>query len=197
VVVIDDPVSSLDEHRSLATVQEVRRLLNQVGQVVIFSHCKPFLCRIWESATTAQEVALQVVRQGNESTITAWDVNADSETENDRRHEALREYLAKGGQNEREVAVAIRPCLEAFFRVAYPEHFPAGQLLGPFRGMCDQRVGTLQQILSQADINELRDIVDYANLFHHDTNPAWATAVINSTELEGFVRRTLAFAKRP
>jgi len=197
VIVIDDPVSSLDEHRSLTTVQEVRRLLAQVAQVVVLSHSKPFLCRIWESATPAQRAALQVVRQGTGSTITAWDVNADSETENDRRHETLREYLVRGGQNEREVATAIRPCLEAFFRVAYPEHFPAGTLLGPFRGICAQRVGTPQQILSQADIDELRDIVDYGNLFHHDSNPAWATEVINSTQLEGFVRRTLVFAKRP
>jgi hypothetical protein len=51
--------------------------------------------------------------------------------------------------------------------------------------------------LSQGDIDELRDIVDYGNLFHHDTNAAWEREVINSTLLEGFVRRTLAFAKRP
>ncbi len=197
VAVIDDPVSSLDEHRSLTTVQEVRRLLTQLAQVVVLSHSKPFLCRIWASVTAAQKVALQVVRQGTGSTITAWDVNADSETENDRRHEILREYLATGGQNEREVATAIRPCLEAFFRVAYPTYFPAGTLFGPFRGICAQRVGTPQQILTQADIDELRDLVDYANLFHHDTNPAWQTQVINSIQLEGFVRRTLAFAKRP
>jgi wobble nucleotide-excising tRNase len=197
VAVIDDPVSSLDEHRSLTTVQEVRRLLTQVAQVIILSHSKPFLCRIWESVTAAQKAALQVVRQGTGSTITSWDVNADSETENDRRHETLREYLTTGGPNEREVATAIRPCLEAFFRVAYPEHFPPGKLLGQFRGICAQRVGTPQQILSQADIDELSDIVDYGNLFHHDTNAAWETEVINSTQLEGFVRRTLAFAKRP
>jgi wobble nucleotide-excising tRNase len=197
VVVIDDPVSSLDEHRSLTTVQEVRRLLKQVSQVVILSHSKPFLCRVWESITPPQKAALQVVRQAAASTIDAWDVNADSITENDRRHEALRDYLANGGQNEREIAAAIRPCLEAFFRVAYPEHYPPGTLLGPFRGLCGQRVGTPQEILSQADIYELRDIVDYANLFHHDTNPAWETEVINSTQLEGFVRRALEFAKRP
>lgn len=197
VAVIDDPVSSLDEHRSLTTVQEVRRLLTQVAQVVLLSHSKPFLCRTWESITAAQKVALQVVRHSSSSIVTTWDVNADSETENDRRHEILREYLATGGQNEREVAAAIRPCLEAFFRVAYPEHFPAGQLLGRFRGICDQRVGTSQQILSQTDIDELRNLVDYGNLFHHDTNPSWATETINSNQLEGFVRRTLDFAKRP
>jgi wobble nucleotide-excising tRNase len=197
VAIIDDPVSSLDEHRSLTTVQEVRRLLTQIAQVVVLSHSKSFLCQTWKSVTAARKAALQVVRHGTGSTITAWDVNADSETENDRRHEILRDYLATGGQNERDVASALRPCLEAFFRVAYPEHFPAGQLLGPFRGMCAQRVGTPQQILAQADIDELSDLVDYGNLFHHDTNPAWQMEVINSTQLEGFVRRTLAFAKRP
>lgn len=197
VVVVDDPVSSLDEHRSLTTVQEVRRLVSQVAQVVILSHSKPFLCRIWESATPAQKAALQVVRQGAASTIAGWDVDADSETENDRRHETLREYLANGGLNEREIAAAIRPCLEAFFRVAYPRYFPPGTLLGPFRGICNQRVGTPDEILSQADIDELRDIVDYANLFHHDTNPSWNTEVINNVQLEGFVRRAMDFAKRP
>jgi hypothetical protein len=118
-------------------------------------------------------------------------------SENDRRHEALRGYLANGGQNEREIAAAIRPCLEAFFRVAYPEYFPPETLLGPFRGICSQRVGTPQEILNQPDIDELRDIVDYANLFHHDTNPAWETETINCTQLEGFVQRAMDFAKRP
>ncbi len=197
VAVIDDPVSSLDEHRSLTTVQEIRRLLNQVGQVVILSHSKPFLCRVWENATPPQKAALQVVRQATASVIDTWDINADSETENDRRHEALRNYLANGGQNEREIAAAIRPCLEAFCRVAYPEHFRPGAMLGNFRNFCAQKVGTTDEILCQADVDELRDLVDYGNLFHHDTNVAWETEVINSTQLEGFVRRTLAFAKRP
>ena len=49
VVVIDDPISSLDEHRALTTVQEMRRLAERVGQVIVLSHSKAFLCRIWET----------------------------------------------------------------------------------------------------------------------------------------------------
>src|SRR5205807_6463707 len=30
IVVIDDPMTSLDEHRSLTTIQEMRRLINKV-----------------------------------------------------------------------------------------------------------------------------------------------------------------------
>jgi hypothetical protein len=108
----------------------------------------------------------------------------------------LRQYLAANPPNVREVAGALRPVLEAFVRVAYPEHFPPGALLGPFRNLCEQRVGTQQQILHADDTRELRDLVEYANGFHHDTNPAYETVRINDAELRGFVERTLAFTRR-
>jgi hypothetical protein len=50
--------------------------------------------------------------------------------------------------------------------------------------------------LSVADRTELRALLDYANRFHHDTNPAWETAAINDQELVGFATRTLRFAAR-
>jgi wobble nucleotide-excising tRNase len=196
IVIIDDPVSSLDDHRSLTTVQEIRRLATRVAQVIILSHSKPFLCRIWEGAGRGIRAALHVLRDGNGSTIDVWNVSRDSITEHDRRHAALREYLANGGQNEREIAQSIRPLMEAFFRVAYPDSFPPETLLGPFCGLCEQRVNTAQQILCAPDIQELRDILEYANRFHHDTNLAWQTEVVNSAELTDFVRRALILTRR-
>lgn len=196
-VVIDDPASSLDEHRSLTTVQEIRRLSNRAAQVVVLSHSKPLLCRIWEGADSTTRVALHVVRDGNGSTIGAWDVNQDSITEHDRRDAVLRDYMASGGGDGREVARSLRPHLEAFLRIACPEHFPPGTLLGSFRRLCEQRQNTPQQVLSTDDIQELQDIVEYANRFHHDTNPAWEAEVANAGELTGFVTRLLAFVRRP
>ena len=196
VVVIDDPITSLDEHRSLTTVQEIRRLGERTAQLFVLSHDKSFLCNVWEGIDPDLRAALEVVRDGAGSTIRIWDVNRDCITEHDRRHALLREYLGAAPPNNREVAQSIRPVLESFFRVAYPEYFPPGTLLGPFRGICQQRVGTAREILDQADITELRDLTEYANRFHHDTNPAWQTVGINDGELFAFVSRTLAFAKR-
>ena len=93
------------------------------------------------------------------------------------------------------VAKAIRPLLEAFLRVACPEYFPPERLLGPFRDLCSQRVGTPQQILDAQATQELRDLIEYANRFHHETNAAWETEQINDGELQGFVQRALEFAK--
>jgi wobble nucleotide-excising tRNase len=196
IVVIDDPISSLDEHRSLTTVHEISQLAHRVSQVVVLSHSKPFLCGVWDGTDSTLRAAFICDRAQNGSTIRAWDVNQDLITDHDRRHALLRDNVAGRNVNRREVAQALRPTLEAFLRVAYPEHFLPGTLLGPFAGYCDQRVGTPNQVLGQNDIDELRRLIDYANRFHHDTNPAYLTQSINDAELLDFTQRTLAFATR-
>lgn len=97
---------------------------------------------------------------------------------------------------ERDVAAALRHMLEAFMRVACPEYFPPGKLLGPFISQCDQMLNTGNEILKAIDITELKALLRYANKFHHDTNPAWQTESINDTELVDFTERTLLFTSR-
>ena len=196
VVVIDDPISSLDEHRRLTTVQVIRHLSGRTAQVIVLSHSKSFLSCIWESADRTARAALQVARDGVSSTILTWHVTQDCITEHDRRHDLLRTYLADGTPDNRQVAEAIRPVLEAFLRVAYPEHFPPERLLGVFRNLCEQTLNTPDHILNADDIQELDSIVEYANRFHHITNPAWQSEAINDGELSGFVQRALAFTRR-
>lgn len=196
IVVIDDPITSLDEHRSLTTVQEMRRLAERVAQLIVLSHDKPFLCRVWEGLERNSRAALQLDRDVVGSTIRAWDVNQDSITEHDRRHALLRDYTESSTPNGREVARSLRPHLEAFLRVAYPKHFPPGTLLGSFVSLCEQRVGTRQQILNADDTRELRESNEFARRFHHDTNQAWETEAINDNELVGYVKRVLAFCRR-
>lgn len=197
IVVIDDPMTSLDEHRTLRTREEIMALAARVGQVIVLSHSKPFLCNLWERSDRNVSTALRINRAAVGSEITGWDVRNDSISEHDKRHELVRGYLrAADPDQERQVAAALRPILEAFMRVAYPEYFPPGTLLGPFLGRCNQRVDRHTEILSAGDIAELRALLDYANLFHHDTNPAWQTAAINDAELTDFAERTLLFASR-
>lgn len=195
IVVIDDPASSLDATRSLTTVQEIRRLVERTEQVIILSHNKPLLCRIWEGLDHASRTALQAIRNHNSSTLQVWAVDQDCVTEHDRRNAILRGYLANGDPNNREVARSIRPHLEAFLRVACPEHFPPGTLLGPFCRLCAQRMNTPEAILDANTAQNLADLIEYSNRFHHDTNPAWEAEIINDGELAGFVRRTLEFTK--
>ena len=194
IVVIDDPFTSLDEHRSFTTVQEMRRLAECTEQVILMSHTKSFLLRVWSGADPIFRSALVIVRSGDSSNLSEWNVDDDSITDHDRRHAMLREYLASGPPASKEVAIAVRPLLEAYLRVACPRTFPPGRLLGPFLEVCRQRVDMEDEILKASDIQELEDLTEYANKFHHDTNPAWETETINDGELRSFVQRAISFA---
>lgn len=195
-VLIDDPINSLDEHRQHSTLTEIRRLANEVPQVLVMSHSRPLACQLWETKGQIGKAAIELARAGAGSILRLWDVSAHGVTEHDKRHAKLREYLVNQGQNSREIAEAIRPSLEAFLRVAYPADFPPGTMLGQFLAKCNQRVGGHEEILTLIDINELTALKDYGNLFHHDTNQAYQTADINDAQLVQYVTRTLNFAKR-
>jgi len=193
IIIIDDPVSTLDEHRTLSTAQEIRRLASQAKQVIVLSHSKSFLCSIWTGADRDNSASIQIIRDGSNSTITDWNVDNDSYTEHDRLFGLLDAYVNGERVNIRDVAIAIRPYLEGYLRVRCPKYFIPGRLLGPFISMCRQRIGTTDQIMNEHQINELDNLKEYANTFHHDTNPNWQTADVNDGALSGFVRRTISF----
>lgn len=197
ILIIDDPMTSLDEHRSLATIHEIRDLARRVKQVIILSHSKPFLCQIWEGTDTTDRSAVKISRSGQSSTVAVWDVRLDLITEHDKRHILIKEYIDQGDSSkEREAATALRYVLEAFLRVAYPVEFPPGTLLGHFQNRCSQVLGTSNQVLNSADTTELRRLMDYSNKFHHDTNPAYATELINDQELLDYCKRILRFTQK-
>lgn len=197
VVVIDDPMTSLDEHRTLHTLQEIDRLSREVVRVVILSHSKPFLLGVWDKCRQLPRTSLEVRRSGAGSILATWDVISAMLTEHDRRHAAASAYLVQADPiAERRVAESLRLMLEAFCRVAYPADFSPGTMLGQFHQYCATRAGAPREIMSTANAQELRALLDYANRFHHDTNTAYATEIINDTELTDFTRRTLAFIRR-
>ncbi len=196
-VVIDDPMSSLDDHRSLTTVQAVRSLVGRAKQVIVLSHNKPFLCEVWKGTDQKECRPLEIIQVGDTSSVRGWDVSQDAITEHDQRHSLLQEYLSTNSGDKREVASSIRTHLEGFLRVACPGDFPPGKLLGPFIGDCRQKLGTPNEIINKKMMTELDEILEYANRFHHATNPAWVTEEINATELSGFVKRTLTYVGPP
>jgi|SRR5665213_2888022 len=198
IIVIDDPMTSLDEHRALHTLQEMDRLAREVVGMIVLSHSKPFLLGVWDKCQQLPKAALEARRAGTGSTLTSWDVTGAMVTEHDRRYATAVAYLQQADPTtERRVAESLRPILESFARVAYPADFPPGELLGRFHDTCVRRLGGSGQIMNSANAQELRAILDYANCYHHDTNAAYATELINDAELSDFTRRTLAFIRRP
>ena len=193
VVIIDDPISSMDSGRTLATAQEIRKLVGKFGQVIVLSHDKRFLQSITRHSGVTSICALQVVRTGDGSTLAIWDLNEELLTENDRRSRELSTYLADGSGNIRQIARDIRPHLESYLRFASPSVMLPETKLGQFKATCEERVGTPDEILSGANLSELGAILEFANRHHHDSNQGASTETINEAELRNFVKRTLRF----
>ncbi len=197
VVVIDDPVSSLDDFRAGTTVSRIKSLVTQAAQVVVLSHSKPFLCQFWEDDQMRQHIVpLKIARHSPGSKLERWDIQAEWYTEHDRRQELMLAYLKSAASvDARQVAESIRPHLEACCRVAFPEVAKPGKLLGPIINDLRQRAGGPDALLDATGCTELDEIKDYGNKFHHDGSPAWRAPAINDRELEGFVKRTLKFIR--
>ena len=111
IVVIDDPMTSLDEHRALKTIQEMRKLYTQVSQMIVLSHSKRFLCDLWEDADKNTRSAIRISRTAVGSELAEWDVRNDSITEHDKRHERIARYLqASDPATERTIAQDPSSC---------------------------------------------------------------------------------------
>ncbi|MDD5766396.1 MAG: AAA family ATPase [Candidatus Marinimicrobia bacterium] len=193
VVVLDDVVASLDEHRKLVTAEEIRRLQQRVSQVIVLSHNKSFLCEIWNTLHSPNVSTIHIAPVLNGSNIIPWDPTADSLTNQDRSIATLSEYRNSNQGNPRHVAESLRYALEGYIRAKFPLYFPPGSLLGSFVNLCRQRIGQADEILNLVKTDELEPLVHYANRFHHGNNPNWQTEVPTDGELCGFVRRTLGF----
>lgn len=113
----------------------------------MLSHSNPFLRQLWESAdkSLARE-AIEIGRSGIGSTLRGWAFHHDLITEHDKRHALLRSYLDSSVADNRKVVEAVRYVLERFVRVAYPDHFAPGDMLGKFINLCQQRAGAASTI---------------------------------------------------
>ena len=77
--------------------------------------------------------------------------------------------------------------------MAFPESCPPGMLLGCFRQRVQSQIDAGNTVMDSLRLLDLDEITEYANRFHHDTNPAWESEHISDNELLSFVNRVFAF----
>jgi len=197
IIIFDDPISSFDDHRMCTTQQVICRLAGRTAQMVVMSHSALFLRSIWDHRGDLFASTMKIARAAQGSAIEDWDIETEVTAEHFRLYMTLRNYNESNEGSVREVAATIRPFLEGFLRVAYPDQLHPGEWAGDFLRRANEAHNAGRPILSGDEIRLLEDTVEYANHFHHNTNPNWQTAPVNERQLLGFVRQALDFARRP
>jgi len=196
IIVLDDPLTSLDFFRVACTQQEIRSLAEKAAQVVVLSHDPYFLKRVYDSHIGAPVKAMHIVRDGQSHELQEWNIDRYCLAEAHQDYFALRTFLEEGASNSpelRAVGRAIRPYLEGAMRHRFPEQFGAGEWLGDFIGQI--RAATNGPLLPlKGKLAELDALNEYSKTFHHSGEQA-LPAVPNEDELRTYVSRAIQFVQ--
>ncbi len=191
IVVIDDPMTSLDEHRPDHRPRNAGAPRSRQPDDRAFAlQAVPSWCLEWRRPG-CKPYCHPDRPAGCRINPVRRDVTQDAVTEHDRRHALVSDYIANGSpQTEREAAQALRPILEAFMRVAFPAHYPRRLCSVPSRDFAGSAL-------------ELQ-----MRFYHRPTSQNWKrlkTTVIVSTTIatrlgkqpSSTIRSLLAFADAP
>lgn len=202
IVVIDDPMCSLDRNRRGHT----RRLLKEIGekshQLIVLGHDLYFLRDLRDDLsphTGASAVSLiKLIRSPSDyTTFSMLDIDRECEADYYRHHRTLAEFIAGTTPHDlRAVAKSIRPMLEGYLHRRFPRRIKRGALFGNIVADAknSQHPDPLAHLHSATQ--ELNEINAYAGQFHHDTNAAADSAQIVDTELKTYAERALTIVHK-
>jgi wobble nucleotide-excising tRNase len=199
ILVLDDPVCSLDRNRRAQTVEMLTELAGKCAQMIVLSHDAYFVREQRDMlAKNAPPIIPHIVgisRVADDySAFAVCDIDDLCASDYYRHHRQLSEYVAGAYEgNIRDVAKAIRLFLEGFYHRRFPGLLPTHCTFGAVIGEVTKApVGTPISYL-QSSVEEMTKLNIYAGRFHHDTNPGNAdTAPVTDGELKPYVQRALA-----
>ena len=197
VVVLDDPLSSLDEFRRAHTQQLICDLADRAAQVIVLSHDAFFLKRLCDASEGGRVKVMHIVRGKKDNfRLEPWDVHRDCRPDSQQAYFTIQTYLAEGAPEGelRTVAKELRICLEGSLRARFPADFGEQGMVGEFlKKLREAPEGShLAESVEAEELAELEALNEYAKQFHHPGAPP----VTNDDELRTFAERTLAFVHR-
>lgn len=197
IVVVDDPMCSLDINRKQHTRTVLKDIYKKAEQLVVLAHDIYFVRDLRDELAPkdgSYSVAVFGLRYAAKGYTSFDKIDVDKECQSPyfHHHSVLFEYVENGNGDHRQVAKAIRPLLEGYLHRRFPGLIPSDLMFGQMVTFINNAVTPSPVCHAQTLIAELNEINNYAGQFHHDTNPGNADSVqIVSTELHTFAFRAL------
>lgn len=197
IVVVDDPMCSLDLNRKQQTRTVLKEICAKAEQLVVLAHDIYFV-RDLRDELKPKDGSYQVAVFGLKhaakgySTFDKLDVDKECQSPYFHHHIILVDFVGNGNGDTRQVAQAIRLLLEGYLHRRFPGLIPSDLMFGQVLGVIGSAVAPSPLCHAQCLINELHEINTYAGQFHHDTNPGNADTIqIVAAELNTFATRAL------
>jgi wobble nucleotide-excising tRNase len=198
IVVLDDPVSSLDHNRRQESISAIALIAARCRQTIVLSNdrffVRDFRNSILDLKPSPPPLETLTIKRGPNgySAFAPCDIDDVCSSEYFRHHRLVSDDVdGKSAADPRDVAKAIRPLLEGYYHRRFPGLIPKRTVFGKIIGDAQQAQVPNPLANLKPLIPELSAINDYAARFHHDTNLAADTAPVTEGELLTFTRRTL------
>ena len=196
VIVIDDPICSLDLNRRHHTRTVLRKIHANAEQLIVLAHDPYFLRDLRDALnkddSTAPVAMFQLTAAPqNYTDFASLDIDRECESDYARHHRLLTNFSTGNGGDTAIVAKAIRPMLEGYLHRRFPGLVPKGLMFGGLVIHIRDTVTPSPLCHAANLVDELTEINDYVGQFHHDTNPDADVAAISAPELKTFVDRAL------
>jgi wobble nucleotide-excising tRNase len=200
IVVIDDPMCSLDRDRKHHTRAVLKQMALVAKQIVLLAHDPHFIRDLRDNIRKAkgwheQEAAifqLECVANGY-TDFAKCDIDKECESQYYRHHRILASFVnGEGASNHTEVAKAIRPLLEGYLHRRFPSLIPQDRVFGQVVEWIKSKEHSHPVASVKHLVQELNEINEYAGQFHHDTDQGNDDVlVIAPTELRTYAQRAL------
>ncbi|RKZ79069.1 MAG: hypothetical protein DRQ35_04920 [Gammaproteobacteria bacterium] len=203
IIVIDDPMCSLDLNRKQQTRLVLKNLHDNCHQLILLAHDAHFLREFRNDLlrpTGANPADVQSVRlkfiANNYSDFDDIDLDRMCESAYFKAHRLLDEYLDGQHPGCINVARSVRPMLEGYLHRRFPGKINQGLLFGAVVTSINNAQQPSPLVHAQNITDELNQINGYVGQFHHDTNPAADQVQVIDSELRTYVTRALAVIHR-
>lgn len=197
IVVFDDPFTSQDSSRRTTTQFVIRSFVSKAVQVVVFSHEAHFLHGMTDGIPQDDCKALLFDRDGLAGTkIEAADLAIILQADHFRNHHVLTKYRDQRSGDKKDVLRCIRPYLEHYLRVKFPDDCLCNEYLGDYVAKISAAAPPSDLCHAKSELPELGQLNNYSRQHHHGDGSLNHAVPIQSSELDAMVIRTLEVVKR-
>ncbi len=207
VIVVDDPVTSLDKHRRTHTTNALDEFSRRGAQVIVLAHDATYLREVREKfernlrdhhGAVRNFAELQLVRRsGGDASLRPHDLDRECESTYFRHYRQIRSYLEiaelDGALVDHTAAgQAIRPLVESYLHRRFPgriqkEYRTLGAVIRRINDAADDDVLAYARHLTA----ELIEVNEFGMRYHHDTDSDINSPEPDPDEVRAFAERAM------
>ncbi|WLI84402.1 AAA family ATPase [Vibrio parahaemolyticus] len=210
IIVLDDPMSSLDNYRKDATIVEIEKLINNGYQTIVFSHDPFFLSEIKKYSILSQhtkcfEIDVSYKKSDPLKADSSQYISSQMVERSDydahvlhsyhKEYNKLYDFVADAKDESKvEVARSIRPILEAHLRFLYPREFNEGVWLGNMiTKIRDETDPSSHFFDTHNQISQITKINEFSKAFHHADGFDTKIQSLDLQTVQSYAQETLQF----